>query len=137
MKKSEFIDAVAEKAQMSKAAAARAVEAIFDTASGAVSEAVQKAGHLSIPGFGKFTRRTRAARKGRNPRTGQEIDIPERNTVSFTPGKGFRDSLGAVATSAPAAETSAGAKRGGAAKGGGGAKSAGASKGGSSARSAR
>ncbi|WP_420127330.1 HU family DNA-binding protein, partial [Longimicrobium sp.] len=91
MNKSEFIDNVAEKAQMSRAAAARAVDAIFDTAAGAVSEAVHGIGELSIPGFGKFTKKTRAARQGRNPRTGAVIDIPERSTISFTAGKNFRE----------------------------------------------
>jgi nucleoid DNA-binding protein len=130
--KSEFIDKVADKAQMSRAAAARAVDAIFDTAGGAVSEAVHGLGELSIPGFGKFTKKTRAARQGRNPRTGAVIDIPERSTISFTAGKNFREgspsgrrkaagaaagaALGAAAGVAAAA--SAGAKRGGAAAGG-------------------
>lgn len=93
MKKSEFIDLVAEKAEMSKAAAARVVDAIFDTASGAISEAVRTAGQLSIPGFGKFSSKTRAAREGRNPRTGVAIQIPQRTTVSFSPGKGFKESM--------------------------------------------
>ena len=93
MKKSQFIELVAERAEMSKAAAARVVDAIFDTAGGAISEAVRSAGHLSIPGFGKFSSKTRAAREGRNPRTGTVIQIPERTTVSFSPGKGFRDTM--------------------------------------------
>jgi nucleoid DNA-binding protein len=130
--KSEFIDKVADKAQMSRAAAARAVDAIFDTAGGAVSEAVHGLGELSIPGFGKFTKKTRAARQGRNPRTGAVIDIPERSTISFTAGKNFREgspsgrrkaagaaagaALGAAAGAAAAA--AGGAKRGGAAAGG-------------------
>jgi DNA-binding protein HU-beta len=133
MNKSEFIDKVADKAQMSRAAAARAVDAIFDTAGGAVSEAVHGLGELSIPGFGKFTKKTRAARQGRNPRTGAVIDIPERATVSFTAGKNFREgspsgrrkaagaaagaALGAAAGAAAAAAGS-GAKRGGAVAGG-------------------
>ena len=93
MKKSQFIELVAERAEMSKAAAARVVDAIFDTAGGAISEAVRTAGHLSIPGFGKFSSKTRAAREGRNPRTGTVIQIPERTTVSFSPGKGFKDTM--------------------------------------------
>jgi DNA-binding protein HU-beta len=133
MNKSEFIDKVADKAQMSRAAAARAVDAIFDTAGGAVSEAVHGLGELSIPGFGKFSKKTRAARQGRNPRTGAVIDIPERATISFTAGKNFREgspsgrrkaagaaagaALGAAAGAAAAAAGS-GAKRGGAAAGG-------------------
>jgi nucleoid DNA-binding protein len=135
MNKSEFIDKVADKAQMSRAAAARAVDAIFDTAGGAVSEAVHGLGELSIPGFGKFSKKTRAARQGRNPRTGAVIDIPERATISFTAGKNFREgspsgrrkaagaaagaALGAAAGAAAAAAAGGGTKRGGAAAGGG------------------
>jgi DNA-binding protein HU-beta len=111
MKKSEFIDQVAEKAEMSRAAAARAVEAIFDTASGAVSKAVHEMGELSIPGFGKFTKKTRAARKGRNPRTGQEIDIPERASVSFTASKNFREGVPSGRRSGAAAGSAPGAKK--------------------------
>lgn len=91
MNKSQFIDAVAEKAELTRAAAARVVDAIFDTAKGAISEAVHTAGSLSIPGFGKFTRRTRAPRSGRNPRTGTEIKIPERTTVGFSAGRGLKE----------------------------------------------
>ncbi len=93
MKKSELIDRVAEKAEISKAAAARAVEAIFDTTSGAISEAVRAGGQVAIPGFGRFRTKTRAARKGRNPQTGAEIDIPERTVVQFSVGKGLREEL--------------------------------------------
>ncbi len=91
MKKSQFIELVAEKAGMSKSAAARVVEAIFGAASGAISDAVNTAGQLSIPGFGKFSTKKRAARSGRNPRTGVVIHIPERTTVSFSPGKGLKE----------------------------------------------
>jgi DNA-binding protein HU-beta len=91
MNKSEFIQKVAEKTEMSRAAAARVVDAIFDAAGGAISEAVHAAGSLTIPGFGKFTRKTRAARTGRNPRTGAQIEIPERVSVAFTPGGALRE----------------------------------------------
>lgn len=129
MNKSEFIDNVAEKAQMSRAAAARAVDAIFDTAAGAVSEAVHGIGELSIPGFGKFTKKTRAARQGRNPRTGAVIDIPERSTISFTAGKNFREGSpsgrrkAAGAAVGAAAGAAAGVAAAAAAKPRGGAKS--------------
>lgn len=93
MKKSELVEQVAEKAQTSKAAAARIMEALFDSASGTIAQAVKAGEQVSIPGFGKFRPRKRPARKGRNPRTGAEIDIPERTVVAFTPGKGLRDTL--------------------------------------------
>lgn len=114
MKKSQFIELVAERAEMSKAAAARVVDAIFDTAGGAISEAVRSAGQLSIPGFGKFSSKTRAAREGRNPRTGTVIQIPERTTVSFSPGKGFRETMSGGAsggTGATAKSRTAGSAR--------------------------
>lgn len=97
MNKSELIDQVAEKAQTTKAAAARAVEAIFDATSGTIAEAVKAGRQVTIPGFGKFRPRTRAARKGRNPRTGAEIQIPEKTVVAFTPGKGLRETIGGKA----------------------------------------
>ena len=157
MNKSEFIDAVAEKAELTRAAAARVVDAIFDTASGAISEAVHAAGSLSIPGFGKFTRRTRAARSGRNPRTGTEIKIPERTTVGFSAGRGLKEqrstsrrksplatAAGAAAGAAVGAaaaraatggsrkSSSGGSKSGGSKSSGGGSKSGGSKSGGSS-----
>jgi DNA-binding protein HU-beta len=120
MNKSQFIAMVAEKAEMSRSAAARAVDAIFDTAGGAISEAVNTAGHLSIPGFGKFTSKKRAARTGRNPRTGMQIQIPERTTVSFSPGKGLKESASTGGGS--------GARKGSATKSAGGSKTAKAAK---------
>jgi DNA-binding protein HU-beta len=113
MKKSELIDRVAEKAEMSKTAAARAVEAIFDTASGAISEAIRAGGHVALPGFGRFRTKTRPARKGRNPQTGAEIDIPERTVVQFSAGKGLNEVLagGAKGGRGGAAKKSSGAAK--------------------------
>lgn len=93
MKKKELIDRVAEKAETSRAAAARVFEAIFDSASGAITEAVKAGEQVSIPGFGKFRTKDRPARKGRNPQTGAEIDIPERTVVQFAAGKGLHDAI--------------------------------------------
>jgi DNA-binding protein HU-beta len=94
MKKADFIEQVATKAQTSKAAAARVVDAIFDATSGTIAEAVQAGRDVSLPGFGKFKSKVRAARKGRNPRTGREIEIPERTVVAFSPGKGLQETVG-------------------------------------------
>jgi DNA-binding protein HU-beta len=108
MKKSELVEQVAEKAQTSKAAAAKILDA----------EAVKAGEQVSIPGFGKFKPRKRPARKGRNPRTGAEIDIPERTVVAFTPGKGLRETLeGSSSGSRSGASSSAKGKSSG--KGGG------------------
>lgn len=122
MNKSEFVDLVAERAKMTKKAAADAVEAIFDTTSGAIASAMGSHGRLSIPGFGRFSTRKRAARKGRNPRTGAAVDIPERTTLAFTPGKRIKETVGSAAQPARArkaseggtkAKASSGAKAGG------------------------
>jgi DNA-binding protein HU-beta len=90
MTKSELIERVAERAELTRAAAARAVDAIFDTASGAISEAVHSGGSFSLPGFGRFAKKTRPAGKRRSPRDGVVIDVPERSTVTFRPGRGLR-----------------------------------------------
>jgi DNA-binding protein HU-beta len=140
MNKSEFIDSVAEKAELSKAAAARVVDVIFDAAGGAISEAVHAAGSLSLPGFGKFTKKTRPARTGRNPRTGTTIQIPERTTVAFSAGKTLKERGGTGGSASASTGGGATAKKSAAGGAGGGTatkstgaaakKSAGGSKGG-------
>jgi DNA-binding protein HU-beta len=132
MKKSELIEMVAERAQESKAAVGRVVDAIFDAGNGAIAEAVKAGKEVSIPGFGKFRSKKRAARKGRNPQTGKQIDIPESTVVSFSPGKSFKDSIAGRGTARKtgSAGSKAGASRGsaktGAARTGGGRTAAGA-----------
>lgn len=93
MRRSEFIDKVARKAEMSRESAARAVDAIFDTRSGTLAEAIRATGNVSLPGFGRFRTKKRAARRGRNPQTGDLIDIPERTVIQFTAGKGLQEIL--------------------------------------------
>ena len=93
MKKKDLIDRVAKRAETSKAAVTRVFDALFDAASGAISEAVRAGENVSIPGFGKFRTKTRPARKGRNPQTGAEIDIPERKVVQFAAGKGLHEAV--------------------------------------------
>lgn len=90
MAKKELVEVVAERAGLSRAEAERVIDAIFDTATGAISQVVHSAGSFQIPGFGKFTRRTRAARTGRNPRTGTTISIPEKTSVGFTAGSALK-----------------------------------------------
>lgn len=117
MNKSELVQRVAEKAEMSKSAAAKAVDAIFDATAGAIGDIVDTAGKLSLPGFGKFEAKKRPARKGRNPRTGSEIDIPERNVVTFTPGKALKERVaggGGAKSARGGASAKGGAKAGGA-----------------------
>ena len=134
MKKKDFIERVAEKAELTRSAAARTVEAIFDAAEGAIVEAVRAGEHISLPGFGKFKTKTRGARKGRNPRTGKEINIPARTVMAFSSGKGVADTLAGKKTTRRKSAAKAGGKSGGSKSGGsksGGAKGASSKSGGS------
>lgn len=89
MNKSELIDAVAEGADISKAAAARAVDAMLDAVAGALKNGDQ----VSLVGFGTFLVRERAARSGRNPRTGETITIAATKIPTFKAGKGLKDNV--------------------------------------------
>jgi len=89
MNKSELIDAVAEAADLSKAAAGRAVDAVFDTVTGKLKEGDT----VTVVGFGTFTARPRAARTGRNPRTGEAIAIKASVTPAFKAGKALKDAV--------------------------------------------
>lgn len=114
MRKKDFIDRVAEKAEMTRSAAARTVEAIFDAAEGAIVEAMRAGEHISLPGFGRFRTKTRSARTGRNPRTGQEIKIPERTVMHFSSSKSVTETLAGKKPARKSARKSAGAKAAGA-----------------------
>ena len=82
MNKAELIDAMASQAGLSKADAKRALDAFIDTTSGAL-----KGGNrVALVGFGSFSVSKRSARKGRNPRTGKEINIKAKNVVKFKAG---------------------------------------------------
>ena len=83
MNKSELIDAMADSADISKAAAGRALDGLID----AITNAVKNDDTVSIVGFGTFLLRERAARTGRNPKTGEEIPITPRRVVTFRPGQ--------------------------------------------------
>lgn len=90
MNKAELIGAVAAKTGFQKKDAERAVEAVIDV----VQEALRNGDKVGIAGFGTFEVRTRAARKGRNPQTGEEIMIAASKSPVFKPGKGFKDYVG-------------------------------------------
>jgi DNA-binding protein HU-beta len=89
MNKSELIQSVAESSDISKAAAARAVDSMVETVTGAL----KKGGAVTLVGFGTFSVRKRAARTGRNPRTGAQIKIPATKTPVFKPGKALKDAV--------------------------------------------
>jgi DNA-binding protein HU-beta len=89
MNKAELIDAVAEAADLSKAAASRAVDGALD----AVAKSLKKGDTVTLVGFGTFSVRKRAARMGRNPRTGESIKIKAAKVPAFKPGKALKDSI--------------------------------------------
>lgn len=89
MNKSELIDAVAASADLSKADASKAVDAFMDSVTGALKRGEE----VTLVGFGTFTVRDRAARTGRNPRTGESIQIPASKMPGFKAGKALKDSV--------------------------------------------
>lgn len=89
MNKSELIDAIADGAGLSKADAGRALEATI----GSITKTLKKGGTVSLVGFGTFSVKHRAARKGRNPSTGEEIQIKASKNPAFKAGKGFKDAI--------------------------------------------
>lgn len=89
MNKSDLIAQVAEAAELSKKDATKAVDAVFD----AISTALQNGDKVQLVGFGNFEVRERSARKGRNPQTGEEIEIPASKIPAFKPGKALKDGI--------------------------------------------
>ena len=89
MNKTELINSVAESAELSKKDATKAVEAVFQS----IQDALSEGNKVSLIGFGNFEVRERAARKGRNPQTGEEIDIAASKVPAFKPGKALKDAV--------------------------------------------
>lgn len=89
MNKADLVSKVAESAEMSKKDVTKAVDAVFD----AISEALQNGEKVQLVGFGNFEVRERSARKGRNPQTGEEIDIPASKVPAFKPGKALKEGI--------------------------------------------
>lgn len=89
MNKADFIGAVADASDLSKADAGRAIDAMIDV----VKKALRKGDTVSLVGFGTFTVRKRAARTGRNPRTGQTIKIKASKNPTFKAGKALKDAV--------------------------------------------
>ncbi len=89
MNKAELIDAVADSADLSKAAAGRALDAAIET----VTKALKKGDTVTLVGFGTFSVRKRAARTGRNPRTGEAIKIKASKVPGFKAGKALKDAI--------------------------------------------
>ena len=89
MNKQELIDAVASESGTSKIAAEEAINAVLNT----IAKEVAAGNAVQRVGFGTFGRGERAARTGRNPQTGETIEIAAANTVKFTAGKAFKDAV--------------------------------------------
>ena len=88
MNKAQLVEKIAADAEISKAAAARALDAF----TGAVSTSLKDGNSVALVGFGPFSVKARAARTGRNPQTGEEIQIAAANIPTFKAGKGLKDS---------------------------------------------
>ncbi len=89
MNKTELVDAVADASELSKADAARAVDALVSVITGAM----KKGDTVTLVGFGTFQVRARAARTGRNPKTGDSITIKASNNPAFKAGKALKDAV--------------------------------------------
>ncbi len=89
MNKSELIDSIADGAGLSKADAKRALDAFIDS----TGSALKKGDKVALVGFGTFSVSNRSARKGRNPQTGQEIQIAAKNVVKFKAGADLSGSV--------------------------------------------
>ena len=89
MNKQDVIAAVATSSGISKASAGDAVDAIF----GAITDALKKGEDFRLVGFGTFSTRRRAAHQGRNPRTGEAIQIPASTLPKFKPGRPLKDAV--------------------------------------------
>lgn len=93
MNKSELTQKLAERTNLSKSDAQKAVDALFSADKGIISQALKKGDKVQITGFGSFETRARGARTGRNPRTGKEIKIKASKSAAFRAGKGLKDSI--------------------------------------------
>jgi DNA-binding protein HU-beta len=89
MNKTDLINAVSDKADLTKKEAGSAVDAVFDS----IQESLQQGEKVQLIGFGNFEVRERAARKGRNPQSGEEIEIAASKVPAFKAGKALKDAV--------------------------------------------
>ena len=89
MNKSDLINVVTEATELPKKDATKAVDAVFE----AITNALQSGDKVQLVGFGNFEVRERSARKGRNPQTGEEIEIHSSKVPAFKPGKALKDGI--------------------------------------------
>lgn len=89
MNKSELVDAAASSSGLPKVDMQRALDSVLDE----ITAAVKKGEKVALLGFGNFELRERAARTGRNPQTGAEMQVPASKAPAFKPGKAFKDAV--------------------------------------------
>ena len=89
MTKSEFVDQIADRSDLSKSEAGKAVDAFIDV----VTEVLQRGGEVNFTGFGKFTVADRGARQGVNPQTGERIQIPASRVPRFSAGSSLKNAV--------------------------------------------
>ena len=89
MTKAELVQFIAENAELTKADAGRALDAIVE----GITKGLKEEGKVTLVGFGTFTAKERAAREGRNPQTGETVKIPARVVPGFKAGNKLKDSL--------------------------------------------
>ena len=89
MTKQEFVDRIADKSQLNKRDAAKAVDAFIDT----ITETLRGGGDVSFTGFGKFSTSNRAARQGVNPRTGERVQIAASRVPKFSAGSQLKSAV--------------------------------------------
>ena len=89
MNKAELVDAIADSADLSKAAASRALDAVINS----ITDTLKSGDQVSLVGFGTFTVKDRAARTGRNPQTGEPIEIKAAKVPGFKAGKALKDAV--------------------------------------------
>ncbi|MEB3340370.1 HU family DNA-binding protein [Okeania sp.] len=87
MNKGELVDAIAKKAEVTK----KQADAVLSAALEAIMEAVAEGDKVTLVGFGSFESRERKAREGRNPKTGDKMEIPETTVPAFSAGKSFKE----------------------------------------------
>ena len=89
MNKNDLVASVADDSGLSKSDATRAVDSVFDS----ITKALKKGSEVRLVGFGTFSVSNRKASVGRNPRTGEQIQIPASKQPKFKAGKGLKDSV--------------------------------------------
>ncbi|HST58953.1 MAG TPA: HU family DNA-binding protein [Longimicrobium sp.] len=94
MNKAELVSALQGATDMSRAESTRAIDALFGVENGIIANALRSGDKVQITGFGSFETKKREARKGRNPRTGKEINIAASTSAAFRIGKRLKDALG-------------------------------------------